>query len=309
MVKVKTVRKSKTTAVILAILFGPFSWLYTYRQDKIKIWISAPLFIITLSLWYWVAWLWAFIDSIRRPNLFYKKAGVSFTEKQRKVLWVLAVVAVLLVGSLFTSVAIIAHNNQVKQQRIAMVEAARLAADPITDSDIFTSVNKLRASSGAGAQSLEPNLSTAAEQKCNDMVKNNYFNYKNPKTGKQANDYIKANLGDLYVGYYVAVLMSGDSKVQTATDVVTAAAKENTNITDPKYNVTGWAVCSPDGSNALLYVVGMNAEKKERPVAPVTRYVPTPSYTQPTYTAPTHCYTTYNDYGGYFNPTASTDCY
>lgn len=32
--------KSKTNGVLLAIFFGPLSWIYTYKYDAVKFWIG-----------------------------------------------------------------------------------------------------------------------------------------------------------------------------------------------------------------------------------------------------------------------------
>ena len=42
--------KSKTIAVVLAFFFSFWSWLYTYRRNKVKFWISLGLNIIVISL-------------------------------------------------------------------------------------------------------------------------------------------------------------------------------------------------------------------------------------------------------------------
>jgi len=99
--------KSKTVSVVLAIFFGFWSWLYTYRKDQLKFWIflgilitmwiaywsygcssiadtfSNPNFdmqsyesnIQTFATWIWgiagIGWFWALIDAIRRPTSFF----------------------------------------------------------------------------------------------------------------------------------------------------------------------------------------------------------------------------------------------
>lgn len=99
--------KSKTVAVVLAIFFGFWSWLYTFRKDQLKFWIFLGI-LITMGIGYisyacssvastltdpyfnmnnyesnintfanliWVVsiigWFWSLIDSIRRPLNFY----------------------------------------------------------------------------------------------------------------------------------------------------------------------------------------------------------------------------------------------
>lgn len=187
-------------------------------------------------------------------------------------------------------------------------EQARLAADPVTVSGIYNALNKERAAAGAPALSTLPNLTTAAEQQCNDMVAHKYFDYKNPANGKESNTFIKDNAGDLYLKNYVSSLFSAMPAIQTATDSVKAAvANQATNLNSPLYNSVGWAVCESPTNPGERYIVGMLANKQEKPVAPpapTTRYVPTP-----TYRSPTRCYTNYNTYGGYLDPTATTTCY
>ncbi len=99
--------KSKAVAVVLAIFFGFWSWLYTFKKDQLKFWIFLGI-LITMIICYisyacssiadtltdpyfnmssyesnintfanWISavsvigWLWALIDSIRRPLNFY----------------------------------------------------------------------------------------------------------------------------------------------------------------------------------------------------------------------------------------------
>ncbi len=38
--------KSKTQAVIGAMMLGPLVWIYTYKEDKIKLWINLALSIV-----------------------------------------------------------------------------------------------------------------------------------------------------------------------------------------------------------------------------------------------------------------------
>ena len=38
--------KIKTISVVLAVFFGPLSWLYTYRKDQIKFWSCLGLMIV-----------------------------------------------------------------------------------------------------------------------------------------------------------------------------------------------------------------------------------------------------------------------
>ena len=74
--------KSKTVSLLLAVFFGFWSWLYTYKKDLIKFWICLGLMIgsaVVLGRVYWVAvityvigWTMALIDAIRRPKSFFQ---------------------------------------------------------------------------------------------------------------------------------------------------------------------------------------------------------------------------------------------
>jgi len=88
--------KSKTTAVILAIFLGFWSWLYTYKKDYKKFWIYLGIILIgatgfgilinkypstllvNYGTWIWLyfliiqsSYVWVLINSIGRPNSFY----------------------------------------------------------------------------------------------------------------------------------------------------------------------------------------------------------------------------------------------
>lgn len=64
--------KSKTTAVVLAILFGIFGWLYTYKYDGWKFWLNLAMTLITFGLWGFIALIWVIIDQAIKPREFYK---------------------------------------------------------------------------------------------------------------------------------------------------------------------------------------------------------------------------------------------
>ena len=64
--------KSKTTAVVLAALFGLFGWIYTHQKDAWKFWLNLVLALVTLGIWALVAWVWAIIDMAVRPTEWYE---------------------------------------------------------------------------------------------------------------------------------------------------------------------------------------------------------------------------------------------
>jgi len=65
--------RRKTTAIVLAIFFGLWSWLYTYEKNKKKFWINLVLFVVTFGYWGIVAWVWAIIDFAVKPEEYFTK--------------------------------------------------------------------------------------------------------------------------------------------------------------------------------------------------------------------------------------------
>jgi hypothetical protein len=65
--------KSKTTALLLAIFLGFWTWCYTYKRDAWKFWLNLILTVLTLGFYGLVAWIWAIIDVAVKPDTFYSK--------------------------------------------------------------------------------------------------------------------------------------------------------------------------------------------------------------------------------------------
>lgn len=67
--------KKKWVSITLALFFGMWTYLYTYKVDSTKFWIM----LITNFLFWWtiivpiVISLWALIQVVARPKVFYEK--------------------------------------------------------------------------------------------------------------------------------------------------------------------------------------------------------------------------------------------
>ena len=67
--------RNKTTAIILAVIFGYWSWIYTYKLDAWKFWISLVVCILfygtfTIPICIWV---WTIIDASQKlPEVYLK---------------------------------------------------------------------------------------------------------------------------------------------------------------------------------------------------------------------------------------------
>lgn len=72
--KNKYISKTKSTAILLAVFFNFWSWLYTWREDKNKFIISLALVIV---LWWTIIlpfaiWFWAIIDTSIKSRKWYE---------------------------------------------------------------------------------------------------------------------------------------------------------------------------------------------------------------------------------------------
>lgn len=68
-------RKSKNTAVFLAIIFGFWTWAYTYKYDRTKFWVGLIITIVLFASFIFpmIVWIWAVVDSIGKDNKFYER--------------------------------------------------------------------------------------------------------------------------------------------------------------------------------------------------------------------------------------------
>ena len=73
-------RKDKTAAILLAVFLGGWTWLYTYKKDAWKFWVSLALHITVFNpIWTWILLflpniglhVWAIIDVCVKPQQFY----------------------------------------------------------------------------------------------------------------------------------------------------------------------------------------------------------------------------------------------
>lgn len=67
----KAPQRSKTAAVVLAVIFGFLAWIYTYDKDAVKFWINLILVFVSVGIWTIGAWLWAIIDAASKPEEYY----------------------------------------------------------------------------------------------------------------------------------------------------------------------------------------------------------------------------------------------
>jgi hypothetical protein len=77
-------RKSKTVAIILAVLFSYWTWLYTFKRDRVKFFAALVLSLAAFAGYYVVSrlsyvsfgisiilWIWPLIDTLKKSSEWY----------------------------------------------------------------------------------------------------------------------------------------------------------------------------------------------------------------------------------------------
>lgn len=206
-------------------------------------------------------------------NIMFKKMK-KVISKNRIIFSVIVTIVIVGIGSTIVitdnikKLEVLAAKAAASQAAAIRKEKQRLTADPITVENIYNKFNEGRVKSSTSRLIAVQNLTSSAEQFCSDMVTNNYFDYKNPTSGKEAKKFITDNANGLHYSWYVSSIYNALSN-QTATQVIDDVFKEqNVNVIDPKYNSVGIAVCQPKSDVTSKYIVAMLAAIPE-----ITAYV------------------------------------
>jgi hypothetical protein len=72
--------REKTTAVLLAVFLGSWTWLYTYKRDTAKFWVGLGVGVLgallaVVLVGYFVIlgiWIWAIVDAASKPESWYR---------------------------------------------------------------------------------------------------------------------------------------------------------------------------------------------------------------------------------------------
>jgi len=82
--------KSKTTAILLAVFLGGWSWIYTSKFDAWKFWLNIIIDIFLTygvglyHVWLIVAWIWVITDQSKKPKEFYCNYYDYVIKKEKK---------------------------------------------------------------------------------------------------------------------------------------------------------------------------------------------------------------------------------
>lgn len=168
--------------------------------------------------------------------------------------------------------------------------------EKITPDGLFIAINKVRAKNNLAQFKRNSLLDKSAQLKCDDMVKNNYYEHKNPKTGKQGYSYINdvgANPAWMSENLNQGTFVNSKSVVNSWMESESHAAS----ILDARYSEIGFAVCVIPSAKDELTVVQHKMEPSQQPAV----IQQTPQYSLPEKTYCTH-------YGGGYGLNARTSC-
>ena len=117
---------NRKNRIILSLILGPFSWLYTYRKENVKIWVNFGLSLATFGVYYFmIAYPWSVVNAIFRKEKFYKNnhsslADETVTQKELKFLIVLGaigqglmVITVICIVALWTTYFSLGINSSI----------------------------------------------------------------------------------------------------------------------------------------------------------------------------------------------------
>lgn len=202
---------------------------------------------------------------------------------------VLTLLSVPIVAAL-SAAAIYDHYN-------AANKPLSVEQEQITPDSLFVAINGTRTKNGIAPLSRDTSLDRSASLKCSDMSTYDYYAHTNPKTGKHGYSFAD----DVGVSYkYVSENLNLGNFANTS-EVIDSwmnSPAHKAAILDPKYQTTGFAVCTlPSYPGYTAQVEHFVEPQEARQQTTVNNYV-APS-TQIPHTTTTKCNNDYINGGVY----------
>ena len=162
-----------------------------------------------------------------------------------RVIRSLIVLFIVVVGALGWIAYIVCQNSGHKTiqtpptaQNVNVVQSL-----PLTRENLLKLVNEERAKNGVAPLTEDARLDTSAQEKADDMAKNNYFGHENPVTGMHGYEYMNT----------IGISCSTDSEnivaANSSTEAVTLwdnSTSHHTAMIDSKYTTTGFGFVHVD---------------------------------------------------------------
>jgi hypothetical protein len=110
--KEPAVPKRKSTAVLLAVFLGLWSWLYTYDRDKLKFWVNLILAVITFGFWGIISWVWAIVDTAVKPPDFYQNYPAVRAVYPKRAYFFIVIGSIVSLVSIFALIVLIGTSTK-----------------------------------------------------------------------------------------------------------------------------------------------------------------------------------------------------
>jgi len=177
---------------------------------------------------------------------------------------ILTVFCVIILAAVFTTLALQLRADQ--QPATSHVEQQQDTGPDVTPDMSpeahLKAANTLRKEHNAPPLELSPALNQSAQEKCDDMVADDYYDHVNPTTGKHgytfAMDSLKldGNFAENLSQVYRSRTAKADSDALFTIDEVFRAWMNSDShreaLLDPDYTLTGFAICGGKGTNEVL---------------------------------------------------------
>jgi uncharacterized protein YkwD len=210
--------------------------------------------------------------------------------------------AIALVISFFISLGVAAGYNATRDENKPVV-ASQPIKQPITPDGLYIAINEARVANGLAPFTRNATLDKTAQLKCDDMVKGNYYDHKNPSTGKIGYDFIK-DVGQSYNNASENLNEGPFNNPKEVIDSWMGSEAHRASIVDPQFKEIGFATCViplyPDQTTIVQHKIApyvapaVTPQVQQQPVRQLNR-------------STTNC--TYHDYNGVFDPTVNCSTY
>lgn len=228
----------------------------------------------------------------------------------KKIVTNLAIASAILLGVAY--VAFVVYWNIAVSPKENTATNKPLSAEQmqegITTDALYNAINEERVANNLTPYSRNPKLDESSKLKCNDMVAGNYYDHKNPTTNKDGYSYIE----DLKISSEWISENLNQGYFNNAKEVIDSwmqSESHKASIIDPKFTEIGFATCIVPQWPDELTIVQHKIEPAKESTQP-TQNVQNNYYSTPRRSySPTTTTCTYNDYGGYFSPTATCKSY
>lgn len=172
--------------------------------------------------------------------------------RQPLVLAGLVIVFVYILAVIFYNIGR-ADNSSNESQKPKQAKV-RVETEEITPDGLFIDINKVRAANSLAQFKRNALLDKSAQLKCDDMVKNDYYEHKNPKTGKEGYSYVQdvgANPSWTSENLNQGVFPNSKSVIESWM----ASKSHAASILDARYTDIGFAVCTTPSAKGQLTIV------------------------------------------------------